>query len=56
MSTPENKLPKMPEWQEIAEVIGQTVEECNAKWINLHVSFKTNLKQLPPEDVQPIYK
>lgn len=42
---PENKLPKTDLWQEVADVIGTSVDDCKGKWGYLRTTFNYNLSK-----------
>lgn len=44
-SMPENKLPKTDLWQEVADVIGTSVDDCKGKWGYLRTTFNYNMNK-----------
>lgn len=45
MGIPEYKLPKDTVWQQVADVISASVNDCKGKWGNLRTTFNTNLSK-----------
>lgn len=45
VGAPEYKLPKESLWQEVADTVSASVNDCKAKWGNLRVSFNSNLNK-----------
>lgn len=41
----EYKLPKEHVWQEVADTIPASIDQCKGKWTNLRISFNTYVKK-----------
>lgn len=45
MGTPEYKLPKDTVWQQVADIVSASVNDCKGKWGNLRTTFNSNLSK-----------